>query len=90
MIMKGVANVILSSEQMKKLRRNRVERWQDYLSTEAAHAKLGMSIRGFSELFSHPMKCMTVRTLNIHSFQIMNRPIRTERMTGRRQKQIRC
>ena len=90
MITKGVANVILSGEQMKKLGRNRVERWQDYLSTEAAHAKLGMSIRGFSKPFGHPMKCMTVRTLNIHPSQIMNRPIRTERTTGRRQKQMRC
>ena len=78
MITKCFANVVLSSKQLEKLRRDWVERWQDYLSTEAAHAKLGMSIRGLGEPFSHPMECMTVGTLNIHSSQIMDRPVRIE------------
>ena len=78
MITKEVANVILSSKQLEKLGRDRVERWQDHFSTETAHTKLGMSISGFSELFGHPMECMTVGTLNIHSSQIMDRPVRIE------------
>ena len=90
MITKGVANIVLSSEQVKKLGRNRVERWQDYLSTEAAHAKSGMSIGGCTQTFGHPMVSMAVRTLHIHSSQIMDRPIWTERTTGRREMDLRC
>ena len=90
MIMKGVANIVLSSEQVKKLRRNRMERRQDYLSTEAAHAKSGMSIGGYTQTFGHPMESMAVGTLHIHSSQIMDRPIWTERTTGRREMDLRC
>jgi hypothetical protein len=46
MITKRFSNVILSSEQLEQLRWNRVKGWQDYLSTQAAHAKLGISIGG--------------------------------------------
>jgi hypothetical protein len=68
---------------VKKLRWHRVKRWQDYLSTEAAHAEPGIGSRGCSQMFSLPMKCMAVGTFNIHSSQIMNRPIRTKRTAGR-------
>ena len=55
MIPKGFANVILSSEQLEKLRWHWVERWQDNFPTQAAHAKLGISIRGCCQLFGHPV-----------------------------------
>ena len=89
-ITKGLADVILSSEQVKKLRWHCMEMWQGYLSTEAAHAEPGVGQRGYGQMFSHPMKCMAVGTLNIHPSQIMDRPIRTKRTTGRRQNQLRC
>jgi hypothetical protein len=39
MILKRLADVILSSEQVEKLRRWPLEGWQNYLSTQTAHAK---------------------------------------------------
>jgi hypothetical protein len=85
MIPKRLANVILSSEEVEKLRGNRVEGWQYDLSTQATHAKSGISLRGCCQTFSHPVQSMAIRTLNIHFSQIMNRPIRTKRPACRRQ-----
>jgi hypothetical protein len=78
MITKRLANVILSSEQLEKLRGDCMERWQDNLSTEAAHAKFGVPIGGCCQMFSHPVQSMAFRTLNIHPSQIMDWPIRTK------------
>ena len=88
-ITKRLADVILSSEQLEKLRRHRVERWQNYFSTEATHAKPGISVGGCCQMLSHPMKGMAVRTLNIHPSQIMDWPKRTKRLVCRRQRQMR-
>jgi hypothetical protein len=89
MIPKGLANVVLNSEQLVKLRRHRMERWQDYLSTEAAHAKPGIYVGGHRQMLSHPMKGMAVGTLNIHSSQMMDWPSGTKWLTCRRQKWLR-
>ena len=82
-IQKRLANVILSSEQLEKLRRHGVERWQDYFPTEAAHAEPWMDGQGMCKMFSHPMKGMAVGTLNVYSSQMMDWPSRTKWLTCR-------
>ena len=74
-IAKSLADVILSSEQLERLRRHRVERWQNYFSTEVTYAKPGISVGGHCQMLSHPMKGMAVGTRSEeHTSELQSRP----------------
>ena len=74
MVAKVFGNMILAIEKVLENIRDWLERWKNDLSLIAAHAKLGIKIRGCCKLFRTPVKGMAKRAQNVHVSKAVDHP----------------
>ena len=61
-----------------------LKRWEGDVALIAAHAKLGINVRGVRKSFNSPVQSMAKETLNVHPPKAVNHPGRTERLACKR------